>query len=94
MHECRRTLMYTYIFGYYTSKNTEKEIFEDNQTDLENATERLSAYLEGQEHLSNKIEPNFRQKVLDCMKYCDQRRKVLIQHVSEGYEQRTWDCNG
>ena len=87
-------MMYTYVFGYYTSKNTEKEIFEDNQTDLENATERLSAYLEGQEALSDKIEPNFRQKVVDCMKYCDQRRKVLLLHVREGNEQGTWAYNG
>ena len=94
MHECRRTLMYTYIFGYYTSKNTEKEIFEDNQTDLENATERLSAYLEGQEHLSDEIDSSFRQKVLDCVNYCDQRRRVLLQHVSEGDEQGTWDYSG
>ena len=94
LYKCRHTLMYTYIFGYYTSKNTEKEIFEDNQTDLENATERLSAYLEGQEALSDKIESNFRQKVVDCMKYCDQRRKVLLLHVREGNEQGTWAYNG
>ena len=26
--ECRRTLMYTYVFAYYLSKNNQSEIFE------------------------------------------------------------------
>ena len=26
--ECRRTLMYTYVFAYYLKKNNESEIFE------------------------------------------------------------------
>ena len=28
--ECRRTLMYTYVFAYYLKKNNESEIFEVN----------------------------------------------------------------
>ncbi len=44
--ECRRTLMYTYVFAYYLRKNNQCEIFEDNQKDLETATETLSEYLE------------------------------------------------
>ena len=46
LSKCRRTLMYTYVFAYYLNKNTQLEIFEDNQSDLENATEILSQYLE------------------------------------------------
>ena len=86
--------MFTYIFGYYASRSNEKEIFEDNQTDLENATERLSAYLEGDENLSEETKLDFRQKVLDCAKYCDQRRRVLLEHVSDGDEQGTWKYSG
>ena len=29
--ECRRTLMYTYVFAYYLKKNNESEIFEVNK---------------------------------------------------------------
>lgn len=44
--QCRQTLMYTYVFAYYLIKNNQSIIFEDNQRDLENATETLSEYLE------------------------------------------------
>ena len=95
LYKCRRTLMFTYIFGYYTTSTyNEKEIFEENQTDLENATERLSAYLEGEENLNEEIKLDFRQKVMDCKHYCDQRRRVLLQHVSDGNEQGTWKYSG
>ena len=40
--ECRRTLMYTYVFAYYLKKNNQSAIFEENQKDLESATEQLS----------------------------------------------------
>ena len=46
LSECRRTLMYTYVLAFYLKKNTQLELFEDNQSDLENATEILSQYLE------------------------------------------------
>jgi len=44
--QCRQTLMYTYAFAYYLKKNNHSYIFEDNQRDLEMATEMLSEYLE------------------------------------------------
>lgn len=44
--QCRQTLMYTYVFAYYLRKNNQSVIFEDNQRDLESATETLSEYLE------------------------------------------------
>ena len=44
--QCRETLMYTYVFAYYLIKNNQSIIFEDNQKDLEGATEKLSEYLE------------------------------------------------
>ena len=42
LRECRRTLMYTYVFAYYLKKNNQSAIFEENQKDLESATEQLS----------------------------------------------------
>lgn len=70
--ESRRTLMYTYAFAFYLQKDNAqtvhyklsiempfllfKDIFEDNQRDLEVATEQLSEYLErdmeGEEELN------------------------------------------
>lgn len=44
--QCRQTLMYTYVFAYYLKKNNQSQLFEDNQKDLESATEQLSEYLE------------------------------------------------
>lgn len=38
--------MYTYAFAFYLCKNNHTLIFEDNQRDLEMATETLSEYLE------------------------------------------------
>ncbi len=38
--------MYTYVFAFYLSKTNDSAIFEDNQKDLESATEKLSEYLE------------------------------------------------
>lgn len=44
--QCRQTLMYTYAFAFFLLKNNHTLIFEDNQRDLEMATETLSGYLE------------------------------------------------
>lgn len=44
--ECRKQLMFTYIFAYYIEDHNQKIIFENNQNDLEKATETLSQYLE------------------------------------------------
>ena len=80
--ECRRTLMYTYVFAYYLRKNNQCEIFEvlnltyqksllnlqnlilqDNQRDLEQATETLSEYLERDICAANLVD--IKQKVQD-----------------------------
>ncbi|UYV77055.1 ARIH1, partial [Cordylochernes scorpioides] len=44
--QCRQTLMYSYAFAYYLKKNNQCIIFEENQRDLETATEKISEYLE------------------------------------------------
>lgn len=46
LSECRRTLMYTYAFAFYLQKDNQSVIFEENQRDLEHATEQLSEFLE------------------------------------------------
>jgi ariadne-1 len=86
--QCRQTLMYTYVFAWYLKKNNQSEIFEENQKDLESATETLSEYLE-RDITSENLE-YIKQKVQDKYRYCDSRRKVLLEHVHEGYEKDRW----
>ncbi|XP_071965715.1 E3 ubiquitin-protein ligase arih1-like [Antedon mediterranea] len=85
---CRSTLMNTYVFAFYLGKNNQSIIFEENQKDLENATEFLSEYLE-RDITSDSI-IDIKQKVQDKSRYCESRRKVLLEHVHEGYEKDSW----
>lgn len=87
--QCRQTLMYTYVFAYYLLKNNQSIIFEDNQRDLESATEKLSEYLERDITSDNIID--IKQRVQDKYRYCESRRKVLLQHVQEGYDKDMWE---
>lgn len=61
--QCRQTLMYTYVFAYYLQKNNQSVIFEDNQKDLESATETLSEYLE--RDITSENLADIKQKVQD-----------------------------
>lgn len=55
--------MYTYVFAYYLRKNNQSLIFEDNQRDLETATEKLSEYLE--RDITSENLADIKQKVQD-----------------------------
>ncbi|TSM20293.1 E3 ubiquitin-protein ligase arih1l [Bagarius yarrelli] len=61
--QCRSTLMFTYVFAFYLKKNNQSIIFENNQADLENATEVLSGYLE--RDISQDSLQDIKQKVQD-----------------------------
>lgn len=86
---CRQTLMYTYVFAFYLKKNNQSIIFEENQKDLEHATEQLSEYLE--RDITSDILVDIKQKVQDKYRYCESRRKVLLDHVHEGYDKELWE---
>ncbi|XP_037083230.1 E3 ubiquitin-protein ligase arih1-like [Pollicipes pollicipes] len=88
---CRVTLMYTYVFAYYLRKNNQSTIFEENQKDLERCTEVLSEYLERDITQENLVD--IKQKVQDKDRYCDGRRRALLEHVHEGYERDWWVYN-
>ncbi|XP_043933388.1 E3 ubiquitin-protein ligase ARIH1 isoform X2 [Protopterus annectens] len=62
---------------------------ENNQADLENATEVLSGYLE--RDISQDSLQDIKQKVQDKYRYCESRRRVLLLHVHEGYEKDLWE---
>lgn len=87
--QCREVLMYTYIFAFYLKRNNQSLIFEDNQKDLENATEQLSEYLE--RDITSEILVGIKQKVQDKTRYCESRRKVVLDHVHEGYDKDLWE---
>lgn len=87
--QCRQTLMYTYVFAFYLKKNNQSIIFEENQKDLEIATEQLSEYLE--RDITSDMLADIKQKVQDKYRYCESRRKVLLDHVHEGYEKDIWE---
>jgi ariadne-1 len=87
LQQCRRTLKYTYGFAYYLYRNNQAEVFEENQADLERATEALSGFLE------QEIDPEQKQSSLNLMDrthYCGQRRKILLDHCKEGYSEHYW----
>lgn len=86
---CRQTLMYTYVFAFYLKKNNQSIIFEENQKDLEHATEQLSEYLE--RDITSDMLADIKQKVQDKYRYCESRRKVLLDHVHEGYDKDSWE---
>jgi ariadne-1 len=87
--QCRQTLMYTYVFAYYLRRNNQFMIFAENQNDLEGATEALSEYLE--RDITSENVADIKRKVTDKYIYCDRRRKILLEHVYEGYEKDWWE---
>ncbi|CAF1016019.1 unnamed protein product [Adineta steineri] len=92
LRQCRQTLMYTYPFAFYLKRNNHSIIFEQNQADLEHATEELSGYLERDSQTTTNL-TEMKQKVQDKYRYCSTRRKVLLDHVTEGYECDYWEYN-
>lgn len=88
---CRNTLMYTYVFAFFLTKNNHSILFEDNQRDLEMATETLSEYLE--RDINSDSISDTKVKVQDKSTYCERRRQVLLDYVYEGYESDIWEFN-
>ncbi|KAI8886271.1 hypothetical protein K501DRAFT_322001 [Backusella circina FSU 941] len=86
--QCRTTLKWTYAFAFYLDKSNHTELFEDNQRDLEMATEQLSELLE------KKIEPEsiaeLRQIVLDKSVYVKSRRELLLEDTAKGLQENRW----
>lgn len=98
---CRQMLMFTYAFAFYLEKTNQVHIFEDNQNDLETATEKLSEYLErdledqeedeieGEQGKKKDVEV-IRVEVQDKFRYCEMRREALIAHLKEGFKNGEW----
>ncbi|ORX55054.1 hypothetical protein DM01DRAFT_1030428 [Hesseltinella vesiculosa] len=86
--QCRMTLKWTYAFAFYLAKTNETALFEDNQRDLEMATEQLSELLE--KPLEREKIAQLRQAVLDKSVYVKQRREVLLEDTAKGLLEGRW----
>lgn len=89
--ECRQMLMYSYVFAFFLKKSNQSIIFENNQADLEKATEQLCEYLE--RDITTDALQDIKQKVQDKWRYCDNRRQLLLKHIYEGYDNDLWEFN-
>ncbi|KAH9949081.1 hypothetical protein B0H21DRAFT_841490 [Amylocystis lapponica] len=89
--KCRTTLMWTYGMAYYMEKGNEKELFEDNQRDLERAVEELSELIE------SPFEPEvilvLRQKVTDKTVYVQKRNEIVLEDTAKGFLDGRWVWN-
>ncbi|KAL9541663.1 hypothetical protein MBANPS3_008996 [Mucor bainieri] len=90
--QSRNTLKWSYVMAYYMDKNNQKTIFEDNQRDLEVATEHLSELLETPIQSENVAD--LRQRVLDKSVYVGQRQSTLIKDTAKGLYEGRWEFKG
>ncbi|KAI0318854.1 hypothetical protein OF83DRAFT_1170733 [Amylostereum chailletii] len=91
VEKCRTTLKWTYAMAYYLEKGNWKELFEDNQRDLEKAVEDLSELLE--QPIEPETIPTLRQKVTDKAVYVARRNEIMLEDTANGYLERRWEWN-
>ncbi|KAJ7910942.1 hypothetical protein B0H13DRAFT_2328848 [Mycena leptocephala] len=89
--KCRMTLKWTYAMAYYLSKGNQKDLFEDNQRDLEKAVEDLSELLESPIEPENI--PTLRQKVTDKTVYVQKRNQIVLEDTADGFLEGRWTWN-
>jgi len=91
VERCRTTLKWTYAMAYYLERGNFKELFEDNQRDLEKAVEDLSELLE------TPIDPEqiatLRQKMTDKTVYVQKRNEIMLEDTANGYLEGRWKWN-
>ncbi|KIL55610.1 hypothetical protein M378DRAFT_173495 [Amanita muscaria Koide BX008] len=91
VEKCRMTLKWTYSMAYYLAKSNEKDLFEDNQRDLEKAVEDLSELLE------TPVEPenitSLRQRVTDKTVYVQKRNEIVLEDSANGFQEGRWRWN-
>ncbi|KAH9484834.1 E3 ubiquitin-protein ligase dbl4 [Psilocybe cubensis] len=89
--KCRMTLKWTYAMAYYLAKGNEKELFEDNQRDLEKAVEDLSELLESQ--IEAEQIPTLRQQVTNKTVYVQKRNEIVLEDTANGFLEGRWRWN-
>lgn len=91
VEKCRMTLKWTYAMAYYLVKGNEKDLFEDNQRDLEKAVEDLSELLEGP--IDAEAITTLRQKVTDKTVYVAKRNDIVLEDTANGLLDGRWRWN-
>ncbi|KAI0032690.1 hypothetical protein K488DRAFT_12260, partial [Vararia minispora EC-137] len=91
VEKCRMTLKWTYAMAYYLESGNAKELFEDNQRDLEKAVEDLSELLE--QSIEPETIPSLRQKVTDKTVYVSKRNEIMLDDTAAGYTEGRWTWN-
>ncbi|KAF8444951.1 hypothetical protein L210DRAFT_3643129 [Boletus edulis BED1] len=91
VEKCRMTLKWTYAMAYYLEKSNEKELFEDNQRDLEQAVEELSELLESP--IDADAISTLRQKVTDKAVYVSKRNEIMLEDTAKGFLEGRWTWN-
>ncbi|KAF8196588.1 hypothetical protein BJ912DRAFT_955748 [Pholiota molesta] len=89
--KCRMTLKWTYAMAYYLAKGNEKDLFEDNQRDLERAVEDLSELLESPIEAENI--PTLRQSVTNKTVYVQKRNEIVLEDTAQGFLDGRWTWN-
>ncbi|KAK0194863.1 hypothetical protein F5146DRAFT_950078 [Armillaria mellea] len=89
--KCRMTLKWTYAMAYYLARGNEKELFEDNQRDLEQAVEDLAELLE--QPIEAETIPTLRQKVTDKTVYVQKRNEIVLEDTANGFLEGRWKWN-
>ncbi|KAF8626802.1 hypothetical protein AX17_006459 [Amanita inopinata Kibby_2008] len=91
VEKCRMTLKWTYAMAYYLGKGNEKDLFEDNQRDLEKAVEDLSELLESP--IEAEVIPFLRQRVTDKTVYVQKRNEIVLEDTANGFLEGRWRWN-
>ncbi|KAF8578040.1 hypothetical protein K439DRAFT_512502 [Ramaria rubella] len=91
VERCRMTLKWTYAMAFYLDKGNEKELFEDNQRDLEKAVEDLSELLE--EPIDPEKIAELRQKMTDKTVYVQKRNEIVLEDTAQGFLDGRWKWN-
>ncbi|KAK0625361.1 hypothetical protein B0T17DRAFT_617461 [Bombardia bombarda] len=81
LQTCRQTLMWTYAFAFYLSRNNLTEIFEENQKDLEMAVEGLSEMFE--KPVTELADAKLKVVIMDKTSYCNKRRIILLNDTAD-----------
>ncbi|CAG8722745.1 14831_t:CDS:2, partial [Racocetra fulgida] len=80
--KCHMTLKWTYIFAFYLTRNNQTEIFELNQSDIENAVEKLSELLENSIRTGKLNE--LKEQIIGKTTYVEHRREILLKDTAKG----------
>ncbi|KAJ1856679.1 hypothetical protein GGH12_002901 [Coemansia sp. RSA 1822] len=87
---CRSTLKWSYVLGYYMVSDNQKIIFENNQSDLEMATEYLNELIENPISDDGPSIEQFRRMVIDKTTYVRTRWETILADIISGLQENRW----